>query len=655
MLPLSVLVGSLAAGVAVGARFQVPVLAAAIASVILIIVALRRTDFLATTVLAVAFFLLGLVLVTLNGVDESKVDRWDSRESAVNPAYQRIAREVEKILPREDAAQYLAIVFGDQRHIDPRAKEDFRRSGLLHIFAASGFNVTLAAGFMMIIAKWLRAPRQLASALALLSIVGYFWLVGPSPSVSRATIMAIFLYGAVYAGRRVDPVASTAAAATLMLLTGPLNLFDIGWQLSFASLFGLLYIYPWLNQFVPREIETMVAPLTLTAGAQVGVTPVLLYHFGQVSMVAMIANPLVTVAVAVVTTLGLMASLATFAFPALAHLLMLIARPLLMLIRVIAKFFGDWPGAVVQLEPSLAAAIGFILLAAVISSWMRRSSVRLSLAGLLLIVLALPVLGIWMSLAAGRTKAPVIVDFLDVGQGDSTLIRVGAAVILVDGGDDYRLLDRELRGRGVRRLDLLILSHPHADHLGALDELIEDRPIGLVLEPGFPHPTEAYRRFKEAARNKDVLVVRARAGEEYGVGRVLIKVLWPQSRYMRLTSADVNNNSLVVKVVYRDFSLLLPGDLEKPALAKLVSSGVDIRADVLKVSHQGAENGTTVAFLRKVRPKYAVISVGAGNPYGHPHRGTLARLQQYVPVIARTDRDGDIVVSSDGRRIGFVP
>ncbi len=604
--------------------------------------------------LCLGFFALGLTLISLDSGESGGPAGWYREERTPNPVYERFARRVEDALPPGEAAQFLAIVFGDQTKVGPSIKEDFRRAGLLHVFAASGFNVTLAAAFMMFAAAKLRAPRRVAGAMALFSIAGYFWLVGPSPSVTRATLMAVILYATLFAGRRADTLAATAAAGAAMLLVAPGSLFDIGWQLSFSSLLGILFFYPKLASRVAPAAEVAAAPFLITAAAQLGVTPVLLYHFGQVSMVAVLANPMATAAVAVITSIGLGSLLVSFVSPTLAGLLMQSTRPLLALVRLAAEFFGSWPGAVVQVEPSLGPAAFFI--AAVAFTWVlfHRRVRQLTLPIFILVGLGLPIAGIWYGLAAGVPRAAMMVDFLDIGQGDATLIRAEGWKVLVDGGSDWRLLDRELRGRGVRRLDLLILSHPHADHLGAFDELVGDMPVGLILESGFPSRTRAYRRFREAAKARNVRVERARGGETYTVGPLRLDILWPRRTFIRDTGSDINNNSLVVKVRYEEFTVLLPGDVEDAALDRLAAGGIDLSADILKVSHQGADNGTTTAFLRRVRPRYAIISVGEGNPYGHPHRGALARLRRNVPILARTDLDGDISFTSDGRRIDFM-
>ncbi len=376
MPPVTLVVIALAGGIAVGSVLDIPTggaiavaLAALLAALVLAYVGSRpganRRALGTAAALCLCFFALGSMLIGIDDRDTGGRAGSYRAEPAANPVYRRFSFQVEKVLTPAESGQFLAIVFGDQSKVSPSAKEAFRRAGLLHIFAASGFNVTLAAAFMMFAGAKLRAPRRVAGAFALLSIFGYFWLVGPSPSVTRATIMAVIFYATLFAGRRADPIAAMAAAGAAMLLIAPDILFDIGWQLSFSSLIGILFFYPRLVSRVAPAAQAAAAPFLVTGAAQIGVTPVLLYHFGQVSMVALLANPVVTMAVAAITSLGFGSLLISFVSPSLAVLVIQLTRPLLALVKVSAEFFGSWPGAVVQLEPSVWTP-GFFIAAVII-------------------------------------------------------------------------------------------------------------------------------------------------------------------------------------------------------------------------------------------------------------------------------------------------
>lgn len=662
MPPVVALALALMGGILCGTYLVVPTVVAVATLIVLLLAALgfatrpgfssndRRIQLVGLGLCA-AFFALG---IALGGISAAPASSRTYQASPQNPTYLALAKQAEQAFKPDDAALFLAIVFGDQHRVAFERREAFRRAGLLHIFAASGFNVTIAAGFIMLGARLIRAPKLVAGGLGLASIAGYYWLVGPSPSVTRATMMAGLLYLAIFGGRRVDPFASMGAAAMVMLMISPRALFDIGWQLSFASLVGILLIYPWIISLVEPKVVPIVAPFAITLSAQVGVSPILLTYFGQLSTVAVLVNPLVTAVVGLITGLGFFSSLLSLCWGAAGRSLMTILAPLLNIVRFTAEFFAALPSATVQFKPSLLTAAIFLGTAVGVGYFLRRHIKTITVPVLLALILVLQATGVWLDLASGIHRAGVSAEFLDVGQGDATLIRTRkGGVVLVDGGDNYRYLDRSLRLRGIKKIDILILSHPHADHLGALDELLNNYPVGRIMETGYAHSTQAYNRFKDAARTRGVEVIRVRAGQEYELGDLEIEIIWPGDVFLEDTGSDINNNSLVAMIRYGEFEVLLPGDIEVEAIEQLTSGAFDLRADVLKVSHQGAKNGTTDAWLRRVRPKHAVISVSADNSYGHPHLSTLRRLHRYVAEVARTDRDGDVYISADGQHINM--
>ena len=629
------------------------VLWAALALILLAAFFLERTGRETWRALVVfgVFAVIGALLLTAAGPARPTTVRTADHH---NPVYSVISREAVSALGVERGGLLLAIVFGDQSQVDAVAKDDFRRAGLLHLFAASGFNVTLAAGFILLMARMARAPKLLAASLALASVVFYFWLVGPTPSVLRATVMSVLLYLAVFFGRRVDAIASTAVAAAVLLILHPSSLFDIGWQLSFAGLLGILLVAPKITELLNPGVRELAAPLTVTTGAQIAVAPIVLYYFGQVSTVALIANPVTTLAVAYTTGVGFAGSLIAYVHPGSGRLILASLAWPLDFISGATRLFASLPASNLQFEPSIINALVMVALVAGVAWLVRRRDSKLGLAGIVIFIVAVQAVGVWLDLGLTIQTHALTVNFLDIGEGDATLIKTKeGGVVLIDGGRDFSLLDRQLRRRGVRHVDILIVSHAHADHVGSLDELVKRYPVAQVLEPGYRQPTRAYADFKRAVAQARIPMKRARSGQRFRLGALRIDILWPRAPLLTGTASDINNNSVVAKFVYKKFSLLFPGDVQEEAISELVRLHTDLSAQVLKVSHQGSANGTTRAFLRRVRPKFAVISVGRNNPYGHPHRPTLVKLKEFVRRLGRTDNNGNITIDSDGRSASF--
>lgn len=650
--PLAVAAIGLVAGIIFESAVHLPVLpllVAFIAAVIAAIVAESFGGLHRSLFVIIIFFIAGAFLFSTRG---QMTAAEPAAKTHVSPIYKKIAYQAGKALPRDQKNLLLAIVFGDQADIAPAVEDDFLKAGLLHLFAASGFNVTIAAGFLMLLARAVKLPKLAAATLALASVGFYYYLVGSSPSVLRATVMSVLMYAAIFFGRKVDASASIAAAVIMMLAIDPSSLFDIGWQLSFAGLIGLLAVAPKLSDYLKPEVRRVTAPLVATAGAQIVVAPFLVYHFGQISSVAFIANPVVTAAVAYVTAVGYIGCISALVWPAIGRLVMVSLAWPLRFVAGSAGFFASLPASMLQIEPSAAnTAVLLCAMGIAVAIFVKRRR-QVGLPAVAIVLLALQAAGIWMDFGAGVQRSALTVSFLDVGEGDATLIKSRPGiVILVDGGSDYAVLDRELRQRGVRHIDMLISSHAHADHVGSLDELIDKYPVAMVVEPGFRYTTRSYFDFKKAIAAHHIPLNLGRAGRSYSVGDIKVDILWPTSTLMAGTESDINNNSVVAKVTFRDFSILLPGDIQKEAISELLKRHADMNAQVLEVSHQGSANGTTAGLLRRIKPKYAVISVGADNPYGHPHRPTLDKLHRLVERTLRTDRNGDITVNTDGRAI----
>jgi beta-lactamase superfamily II metal-dependent hydrolase len=240
------------------------------------------------------------------------------------------------------------------------------------------------------------------------------------------------------------------------------------------------------------------------------------------------------------------------------------------------------------------------------------------------------------------------VYFLDVGQGDSSVVLFHDKVILIDAGeiDQGDRVVADLRDLGVSRIDLLVASHPHSDHIGGMQKVLAAFPVGKVLDTGMPHPSPLYEHFLETVNRENIPYLVSEQGQTIDLDPSLaIRVLSPPKERL---DADLNANSIVLKISYGTISFLFTGDAGTAAETALLKTGSPLNAQVLKVAHHGSSDATSEAFLARVRPEVAVISVGKDNPYGHPHKETLDALQAAVPAIYRTDRDGAILVRSDG-------
>lgn len=285
---------------------------------------------------------------------------------------------------------------------------------------------------------------------------------------------------------------------------------------------------------------------------------------------------------------------------------------------------------------------------------MERSRSRSPRKWLILLLAALVILSAWMWQEALRPPSAGVFEatFLSVGQGDCIFIRTpGGRTMLVDGGSEgsgdigYNLIEPFLRRQGVDRIDVLVLTHPHSDHINGLPAVVKDFRVDMVLDPAIPHPSKTYRDFLQAVRDRGIRFRKAVRGQVLDLGDgTRAEVLNPPERHLTGTEDDVNNNSIVLRVTFGKSSLMLAGDAGRDAEADILESAGSLRSDVLKVAHHGSNDSTGDAWLDAVNPRAAVISVGRSNPFGHPRREVLERLASRGIRVYRTDRDGAIVV-----------
>jgi len=562
----------------------------------------------------------------------------------------RLRRLINISLPKPLSGLESAILFGDTRDIDEGIKEDFQRAGIYHLFAVSGLNLTLTVTFIFIIVRWLAPPPFIRLVLGFAAVLFYVWLVGYSPSVSRAAIMVIVALLSWYLARRLELINAISLAALILLIFNPYQLYDVAFQLSFGAILGIVLLTPVFTGAFNPEIKRLVMPASVALSAQLAVEPLLAYYFNQLSVVSVIANIALVLPIGAITGIGFLATIAAFVSGPMARLLFKATMPLLVYLQLGAAFFARLPGASMSLpRPSTLLIITYFSLLSLAAYSLSRLKRRADFGVFAISLLAIVVVGIWSQIPAAMSPNTLEVSFLDVGQGDAIVIKEpGNHLILVDGGVDYQLLKKKLDLRSVRKIDLMILSHAHADHVSGLVGALKDYPVGRVLGPGFPHTSPIYKEFLRVIKRKKIKYKVGRAGQVYRLGRIKLRLFRPPDHFIEGSNSDVNNSSIVARLTYGSFHLLLPGDVEREGIAELLSEHRDISADVLKVAHHGSYTGTTVKLLRAVQPRDAIISVGKYNLYGHPHRQALNRLRAAGSRIWRTDINGDIELESDG-------
>ena len=559
----------------------------------------------------------------------------------------RVARSMAPGLEGERRAVIAGIVLGEDEGLSEELRARFRASGLYHLLAVSGQNVALIVGGVLMLAYWIGLSRIVGEVVALGAIAGYVLAVGWQPSVVRAGVAGALASLAWLAARPRDRWYFLLLGAAVLLAWNPYSLLDAGFQLSFAAVAAIFVVVPRLERSfagypVPRSLADVVA---VSAACGVATAPILLTQFGSVPLYSIPANALAAPVVAPLLGIALVTALVAPAVPPLAVAMAWVNGWLAAYLAGCARLVGGLPHAAVSARASLiiaAVVLGFGLLIA------RLRPPRAPRVAALVLLLAL-VAGGWR-LRTGSSAPPpptgLRVTFLDVGQGDGALLQVPGGAVLVDEGPPEANVAGQLRELGVEALSMVVLTHPQRDHVGGAAEVLGRFPVGLVLDPAIPSESAEARSARDAARRRHQRLLVARAGQGFRIGRLRLRVLWPDGPGP--PGDDPNNHAVVVLASYGRMDVLMTADAESDVTSSLRVPPVEI----LKVAHHGSADPGLPSLLDRIRPRIAVISVGADNDYGHPDPDTVVALES-VPGLAlyRTDRDGRVVVESDGRRI----
>jgi len=555
---------------------------------------------------------------------------------------ERLVRYLAPGLKGERRGLVLGLVLGEDEGLSPELRQSFRRSGLYHLLAVSGQNIAfLVTGVLAFC--WLGGiPRRLGEVLALATIAAYVLVVGWQPSVIRAAVAGALASLAWLAARPRDRWYFLLLGAIVLLGWNPQSLYDPGFQLSFAAVAAIFVGVRPLERFLderfrlPKWLRPMIA---VSVVCTLATTPVMLLQFGKVPVYGVLANAFVEPVVPLILFLGLacalVAPVAFSAVRALAFLNGLLAS----YIGFCARFTGSLPGAQVGRAELLRLTPALALLA--LAPFLERP--RLSRFVSLVLLAYIPLWGLQQQprLLPAPPKG-LRITFLDVGEGDSTLLQTSEGAVLVDAGPPESNVAGQLRRLGVRHVDALVLSHPHKDHVGGAAEVLRRLDVGLLLDSGIAGGDDEERLALAEARKRGVPIDVARAGQDLGLGDLHLRILWPRDSH---SASDGNEQAIVALASYGETDVLLPADAESD-----VTLPLGIRPlEVYKVAHHGSADDGLPELLDRLRPEVAVISVGKENDYGHPTPSTLAALTQ-VPGLAvfRTDQDGRVTLESDG-------
>lgn len=603
------------------------------------------------------------VFTCLNIWQEKDIQKIGENDSNFLVSFSLSARDkikeiTKQTLPQPYSYLLIGMLLGEKNFIPPHLKEVFTEAGIMHILAVSGLHVGIIAMALLALLSMLNLPKKLKLLTLILILIMYASITGFRPSVLRATIMFILLIGGKLINRSRNLNISLFFAGFLILLLNPLILYDAGFLLSFIVTFFIINLSPIFQELFSKIVAWIKNPLAVSTAAWIGIFPLSAYFFTKVSIISIVSNILIIPLTVVAVILGFVTFFIGMASISLAGIVANINYLVLSLITLIAKSFSSLPFAFVYVaQPSILVIILYYLMVFFIIElfYIKILSQKIKKkAALIVLSITLLIISVQIFYPTDNLK----VNFINVGEGDCILIEAPNKInILIDGGGtpqgDFdvgsKIVVPYLRRKGINEIDLLILTHPHLDHLEGLLPVLKEFKVGMVLDSGLLCDISAYKEFISLIQKKSIPYHKAKAGDNFVFSNnleiFLLNPLYDSDFY---DESDFNNASIVVKLFYKNADFLFTGDIEVTAGKKLLVWQNILQSDILKVGHHGSITSTNLEFLDKVDPRIAIITVGK-NHFGHPSQKIIERLEDGNIQIYRTDEDGTIIIRTNGQ------
>ena len=559
---------------------------------------------------------------------------------------------LEKHFPPEIASLSAALIFGDRSMFDPEVLLNYQKTGIVHLLAISGLHVSLLIGMVFYLGIRIGLTRQFMTNFLLIILPIYAILTGASPSVIRAVLTLFLILSIIKWNKQIKLSPIDAISLTLMIYVffSPLIILDAGFQLSFSVSYAIILSL----RILPRYQQIITAMIAISIISQLAALPILLYHFFEISFISIAANLLY---------------IPLFSF------LFLPGLYILFLIQIV---FGDTPSILIALFMKIITLANGIIdyLADLSFAQLVTGRPNLMIFTIYVVIIFFIFL-LWEAGFQQRRKQKAIylaialvtfqtvfnwanpfgeVTMIDVGQGDSILIHYpfGKGTYLIDTGGTIQFEEEEwkkaakpyevgrdvvvpfLKGKGITKIDKLILTHGDTDHIGGTLAVLKDIKVKQILMPSVAEPSKSEINIIQEAKKREIQVVKVAEGSQWKNGKSLFYVLSPEKNYQ----GERNSGSIAIIANIGGLNWFFGGDLDQEGEEKIIEKYPNLHIDVLKAGHHGSKTSTSEKFINKIKPSIALISVGERNRYGHPHNEVLEQLSNTT--IYRTDNQGAI-------------
>jgi competence protein ComEC len=593
-------------------------------------------------------------VVSFNMISEPGNKGWSSIRK-------RVQQNIEEQFREEYAPMAKALFLGFKEELDPELKKRFSRSGLSHIMAVSGLHVGFVVAPFWILIPFLwgnKSGKIFGIVILTVMLSGYAGLTGFSASVCRASLMAWLLTYARLFHKLSNSINLTAVAAIVLLLIEPGQLFELGFQLSFSAVFIILLVMPVVQRLIPAgyrhgKAGPLISIVIISIIVQLGLFPLLVNTFGEFSIAGPVANALVLPVLSITVPAGLVISISGVFVSGILIYPVWVVEYLLGWIEWVANTIGYMELS--YIESTLQSGVLFIIwiCAILLISSCRIPELRWKLMILLLLCCNLFLIDLIQKVPRYKHLE---ITFMDVGQADAAhIITPGGKHILVDAGrwspfsnSGDRVLLPYFRNAGIEKLDAVILTHPHSDHIGGISTLIDSLEIGRIYQSDYQYDSALYRTYMMKAEKKKIPILTPLAGTVIDMDpSIRIFTVGPEKKSVK--SSNANNHSLAIKLVYGRQSILFTGDAEKEQESQLLKRYGDfLDSDIYQAGHHGSNTSSGMPILEQITPEHTVVSLAFHNPFRHPGTDTIHRLHKSGGEISFTSMEGAIRFRTDG-------
>ena len=602
-------------------------------------------------------------------------DRGNKIYGAIYKFKVAVKNKLRKYLKEEQAELCIGLVIGDRTGLSEEVQEDFKNANLTHMLAVSGSHFTYIILAVTYLNNGIKRKR-LGNIITIIVIILFMNLTGNTASVVRSGIMAIITVLSSFVYKKSDIWTSMAIAIIIQLVQNPYIIFDIGLILSYGGVIGIVLFYRDVLNYINKKIEKILKikeieknednkaklikyineGISVTVSANIIIIPIMVFNFNTLSCTFIISNLLAGPLLGIIVIFAFLIIFASFILQELIIPFFYILEIMLKILMKIAEISGNMPLSKIYLPTPNIYLLLLLYLNIILIKYLREKSKKIKKYLVISVIIILCLNYIYPII--NSKKKNIEINFIDVGQGDSTLIRIENKSILVDGGGSMytnsfdvgeKTLFPYLLDRGIMSLDYLIVSHFDADHSQGLRYVLKNMKVKNIVISKLGQESKEYDEFMKLSIKQKSKIYYVKKGDLLKIGKGIIEIIYPDNEI--INENVKNNNAMVFKLTYDNISMLFTGDIEEIAEKKILNIYKDnkekLEADILKVAHHGSKTSSIKNFLETVNPKIALIGVGEDNNFGHPNSGVIQRLEDINVKIYRTDKCGEIIITID--------